>query len=245
MVVEIHRIDAKPRGQKLQVSFQALRCRQCGLAAKHRCHAAEGAAKAATQGCLVAGRAPPEIGSGEIAFRAAQAFIGKDPGKAGGGECAIFVVYDPIAAAPGQAVNRGEGLFRAAKMRIESPPECVLPLAPDGVVHVWRIEAGFGADGGKMPSPDDGRRRKPCTNRARYGYGGAKLRSPHDAHTDRIDASALECAQCGGDEVAIDIAIDDAGLVVTVEGCGKIQYRKRKPGAAPRGNRRVDQYYVS
>ena len=113
--------------------------------------------------------------------------------------------------APRQSGNRVERYRRLAKQDVQQLGQRLLPLRPDGVIDVRRVQAGRGADGGEMTAPDDRDRRKPRPYRLRHEYRGSQLRATHHADTNSIDLPAFQRTHGSRNKVAVDIPVNDAG----------------------------------
>ncbi len=126
-------------------------------------------------------------------------------------------------------------------MRVEQLAQRVFALAPNRVVDMRSVEGGLGADRRKVAAPDDRHRRRGRPQCLRKCNRGSQLWTAHDTDTNSVDAPAGDGLERGGDKVPIDIAVDERGVVVPFQARREIQDGQRKPGAAPRGDRGIDQ----
>ena len=195
--------------QKSQILLEPRRRRQSHLAAKHRRDAAKGATKAAAERRLIARRALPEIGLGQILLRILQTVVRQHAGEACSGKHTVLVMHDPIVRAPREAGDRGKRLMAAVSERIQKLDKRILALGSDSEVDVRRVQGRIRTHRRKSSAPDDRHAGRFRADRLRDRDCRCQLRAAHDADADGVNAAIIDCPHRGGDKVAIDIAVDD------------------------------------
>src|SRR6185312_10141627 len=87
---------------------------------------------------------------------------------------------------------------------------------------------------GEIATPNDRHIGRLAANGKRYVDGRSHLRSTHHAHADCEELLRSHCASYGRQIVPVDVAVDDAMTVRTLQMSSQGEQRQRESRAAPR-----------
>ena len=110
---------------------------------------------------------------------------------------------------PAQSGDRRECVGPIDEVCVEDLRKRFLSLSSDGVIDVGGTQRSLRAVSGESAAPDDRDRRRSRANGFRECDRRSQLRPSHDSHADGINARLADSAQRGGDEIVIDVAVQD------------------------------------